>query len=221
LGPRDEAWRHWRDSSPIACKLHRSVDTQPCLWQVACAHGMQAGREGYLTRNQRATMFRVENFLVLAVLVGLFKGPSLAQELPTKRSLNLDTARQIASAAEKHARENQWKVCIAIVDDGGHLIYFQRMDGVQTGSVEVSQRKAQTAIAFKRPTKVFEEGVAGGRNALLGLPGAVPLEGGIPLTVDGEMVGAIGISGVTAQQDGMIAQAGVDALPAILRTKSN
>jgi uncharacterized protein GlcG (DUF336 family) len=126
-------------------------------------------------------------------------------------------AKQIGAAAEKHARENQWNVCIAIVDDGGHLIYFQRMDGTQTGSVLVSQRKAQTAISFKRPSKTFEEGVASGRNALLGLPGAVPLEGGIPLTVDGQMIGAIGVSGVTAQQDGMIAQAGVDALTGILK----
>ena len=144
---------------------------------------------------------------------------SNADELPTKKALSLEVARQIAAAAEKHARENQWNVCIAIVDDGGHLVYFQRMDGTQTGSVVVSQRKAQTAISFKRPTKVFEEGVAGGRTALVALPGAVPLEGGIPLTVDGQMIGAIGISGVTAQQDGMIAQAGVDALPGILGQK--
>jgi glc operon protein GlcG len=142
-----------------------------------------------------------------------------ADELPTKKVLSLDVARQVAAAAEKHARENQWNVCIAIVDDGGHLVYFQRIDGTQTGSVLVSQRKAQTAIAFKRPTKVFEEGVAGGRTALVALPGAVPLEGGIPLTVDGQMIGAIGVSGVTAQQDGMIAQAGVDALPGIVGSK--
>ena len=95
---------------------------------------------------------------------------------------------------------------------GATLIYFQRMDGTQYASVVVSQAKAQTAIGFKRPSKVFEDVVAGGRNVILSLPGAVPLEGGVPLTVDGEMIGAIGISGVTSQQDGMIAQAGVDAL---------
>ena len=142
-----------------------------------------------------------------------------ADELPSKKVLTLEVAKQIAAAAEKHARENQWNVCIAIVDDGGHLVYFQRIDGTQTGSVLVSQRKAQTAIAFKRPTKVFEEGVAGGRTALVALPGAVPLEGGIPLAVDGQMIGAIGVSGVTAQQDGTIAQAGADALPGILSRK--
>jgi uncharacterized protein GlcG (DUF336 family) len=145
--------------------------------------------------------------------------PALAADLPTKKVLSLDAAKQVAAAAEKHARENKWNVCIAIVDDGGHLVYFQRIDGTQTGSVMVSQHKAQTAISFKRPSKVFEEGVTGGRNALLGLPGAVPLEGGIPLVIDGEMIGAIGVSGVTAQQDGMIAQAGADALAAIVSKK--
>jgi uncharacterized protein GlcG (DUF336 family) len=145
--------------------------------------------------------------------------PSAAAELPTKRGLSLEVAKQIAGAAEKHARENKWNVCIAIVDDGGHLIYFQRLDGTQYGSVVVSQKKAQTAIGFKRPSKTFEEGVAGGRNALLGLPGAVPLEGGLPLTIDGEIIGAIGVSGVTAQQDGMIAQAGADSLAGIVGKK--
>ncbi len=145
--------------------------------------------------------------------------PAAAADLPTKKSLSLEIAKQVAVAAEKHARENKWNVCIAIVDDGGHLIYFQKMDGTQYGSVVVSQAKAQTAIGFKRPSKVFEDVVAGGRNVILSLPGALPIEGGVPLTVDGEMIGAIGISGVTSQQDGMIAQAGVDALSAITTKK--
>jgi glc operon protein GlcG len=152
----------------------------------------------------------------LALVCAVFAGSLCAEELPTKRVLTLAVAQKIAAAAEKHARENQWNVCIAIVDDGGHLVYFQRLDGTQTGSVQVSQRKAQTAIGFKRPSKFFEDGVAGGRNALLGLPGAVPLEGGVPLVVEGQMIGAIGVSGVTAQQDGMIAQAGADALAGII-----
>ena len=142
-----------------------------------------------------------------------------AEDLATKKALTLGIAKQIAAAAEKHAGDNKWNVCISIVDDGGHLIYFQRMDGTQTASVVVSMEKAKTAISFKRPTKVFEDGVAGGRNALLALPGATPLEGGVPIVVDGQFLGAIGVSGVTAQQDGMIAQAGVDALPAILKKK--
>jgi glc operon protein GlcG len=161
----------------------------------------------------------VRSLFFAAAASGLLTQSLRAADLPTKKVLTLEVARQIAAAAEKHARENKWNVCIAIVDDGGHLVYFQRLDGTQTGSVVVSQRKAQTAIGFKRPSKTFEEGVAGGRNALLGLPGAVPLEGGVPLVVEGQMIGAIGVSGVTAQQDGMIAQAGADALAAIVSQK--
>jgi len=90
------------------------------------------------------------------------------------------------------------------------------VDGVQTGSIQVAIRKAQAAAAFKRPTRLFEEAVAEGRTVLIALPGGMPFEGGVPITVDGQVIGAVGISGVTAQQDGMIAQAGVDALPKIL-----
>jgi glc operon protein GlcG len=161
----------------------------------------------------------IKRFLVMSIVCGVATLAICADELPTKKALSLGVAKQIAAAAEKHARENQWNVCIAIVDDGGHLVYFQRMDGTQTGSILVSQRKAEAAIAFKRPTKAFEEQVAGGRTALVALPGGVPLEGGIPLAVEGQMIGAIGVSGVTSQQDGMIAQAGADALPGILGKK--
>lgn len=165
------------------------------------------------------TQQHFNRILTVAIVWVAWAASATAEELPTKKSLSLSVAKQVAAAAEKHAQENKWNVCIAIVDDGGHLVYFQRIDGTQTGSVQVSQRKAQTAIGFKRPTKVFEEGVAGGRNALLALPGAVPLEGGVPLVVDGQMIGAIGVSGVTAQQDGMIAQAGADALAKIVGGK--
>jgi uncharacterized protein GlcG (DUF336 family) len=95
-----------------------------------------------------------------------------------------------------------------------HLV---RRDGTQYASSEVAQDKARTAIAFRRPTKAFEEAVAGGRNALLGLNGATPIEGGLPIVVDGEMLGAIGVSGVQSSQDAQVAQAGLDALPDILR----
>jgi uncharacterized protein GlcG (DUF336 family) len=103
-----------------------------------------------------------------------------------------------------------------VVDDGGHLVYFERMDGVQTGSIEVAIRKAKTAVAFKRPTRLFEQAVADGRTVLVALPNGMPFEGGVPITVGDEVIGAVGVSGVTAQQDGMIAQAGIDALPKII-----
>jgi len=132
-------------------------------------------------------------------------------QLTDKKALTLDAAKKIAAAAEAEAQKNKWNVVIAVVDDGGHLIYLQRMDTTQTGSVDVAIRKAQTAMSFKRPTKVFEDAVAGGRNALIALPGALPLEGGLPITAGGQVIGAIGVSGVTAQQDGQIAKAGADS----------
>jgi uncharacterized protein GlcG (DUF336 family) len=137
-------------------------------------------------------------------------------ELATKKALTLAVAKEIAAASSRFAQQNKWLVAITIVDDGGHMIYFERMDGVQTGSIEVAIRKAKTAVAFKRPTRLFEEDVAKGRTALVALPGGMPFEGGVPITADNQVIGAVGVSGATAQQDGMIAQAGVDALPKIL-----
>lgn len=127
-------------------------------------------------------------------------------------SINLETARKVAAAAAAEGRKNGWTVAVAIVDTGGDLVYFERMDDTQVASSHVAQEKARTAVRFKRPSKFFEEALLGGRIAVLGLPGATPLEGGIPLLVDGKIVGAIGVSGVTSQQDGVCAQAGVDAL---------
>jgi glc operon protein GlcG len=150
-----------------------------------------------------ASALMVSVFLIFAL-------PAAAQ-LVDKKALTLEAAKKIAAAAEAEAAKNKWNVVIAIVDDGGHLIYLQRMDGTQTGSVDVAIRKAQTAIAFKRPTKVFEDAIAGGRNALIALHGALPLEGGLPLITGGQPIGAIGVSGVKSTEDGQIAKAGADA----------
>ena len=155
--------------------------------------------------------------LAVAILFSLVSGIAVGAQLATKKALTLDVVKQIAAAAEAEATKNKWNVVIAIVDDGGHLIYLQRMDETQIGSVEVATQKARTAVLFKRPTKALEDAVAGGRNAILKLPGALPVEGGLPLAVDARIIGAIGASGVTSQQDGQIAKAGVDALPGILR----
>jgi glc operon protein GlcG len=149
-----------------------------------------------------------------ALFASLFLGialPATAQ-LVEKKALTLEAAKKIAAAAEAEAIKNKWNVVIAIVDDGGHLIYLQRMDGTQTGSVDVAIKKAQTAIAFKRPTKVFEDAIAGGRNALIALHGALPLEGGLPLVTGNQPIGAIGVSGVKSTEDGQIAKAGSDSL---------
>lgn len=146
--------------------------------------------------------------LSLALTAGL----SFSADLATKKSLTLDVAKQIAAAAEAEAKKNNWNVVIAILDDGANLVYLQRMDETQIGSVDVAIAKAASAIKFKRPTKVFEEAVAGGRTAILKLPGALPVEGGVPLTADGKIIGAIGVSGVQSNQDGIIATAGAGAL---------
>jgi glc operon protein GlcG len=126
--------------------------------------------------------------------------------------LNLEEAMRTADAAEEKARQENWNVVIAILDGGGHLIYLRRMDGVQIGSVDVAQAKAKSAVYFKRSTKVFEDLVKSGGTHILSLPNAIPVEGGLPIFKDGVCVGAIGISGVTSAQDGMIAEAGLKAL---------
>ncbi len=153
---------------------------------------------------------------ILTAVFCLAAATAAAADLATKKALTLTVAKQMAAAAEAEAAKNKWNVVIAIVDDGGHLIYLQRMDEAQIGSVEVAQEKARTAVKFKRPTKALEDAVTGGRTVILKLPGALPVEGGLPITVDAAVIGAIGVSGVTSQQDGQIAKAGVDALPRIV-----
>ena len=140
-----------------------------------------------------------------------------AQQLSTKRTLNLAVAKQIVAASEKEAMKNGWQMFITVVDDGGTIIYLERLDDAQIGSFEVSIEKAETALKFKRPSKAFEDLVAGGHNNIIKLPGALPVEGGIPLMADGKVIGAIGVSGGTSQQDAQVAQAGVTALEALLK----
>ena len=151
-------------------------------------------------------------FLSLALLVPLMVSATASAQLMDKKALTLAAAKKIAAAAEAEAMKNNWRVVIAIVDDGGHLVYLQRIDETQTGSIDVAIQKARGAVAYKRPTKVFEDAVAGGRNVVMTLPHSMPIEGGLPLVVDGKVIGGIGVSGVTAQQDGIVAKAGADAL---------
>lgn len=129
-----------------------------------------------------------------------------------KLFLTLNDAKKIAAAAEAEANRNHWPVAIAIVDEGGHLLFLLRLDNTQYGSIEVAMQKAKSAIAFRRPTKVLEEQVSQGHVRYLGLPGAVPIEGGLPIVLENQFLGAIGVSGVRSQQDAQIAQIGIDAL---------
>jgi|ERR1019366_5806939 uncharacterized protein GlcG (DUF336 family) len=119
--------------------------------------------------------------------------------------------KQVAQRAAEAAAQIPCAMSIAIVDDGANLAYLERMDGAMIGSVETARRKARCAVLFKRPTKAFEEALAGGRMAILSLPEVMPIEGGIPLIQNGQIVGAIGISGGTAQQDGFVATAAAEA----------
>jgi glc operon protein GlcG len=133
-------------------------------------------------------------------------------KLLTKKALSLEAAKEIAEAAAAEARRNQWTMVICIVDDGGHLIYLERMDGTQIGSVVVAQEKAATAVRFKRSTKVLEEAILGGRTVLLRMPDALPVEGGLPIIVEGQVIGAIGVSGGTSPQDAVVGSAGLKVL---------
>ncbi len=128
-----------------------------------------------------------------------------------KKILSLDDVKRVAAAAEAEARRNSWNVVIAIVDDGGHLMYLQR-EKVQLGSIEVAITKARVALMFRRPTKFWEELVASGRQGYLAMPGMLPIEGGVPLVHEGDIVGAVGVSGVKSVEDGQIAAAGAAAL---------
>ena len=132
-----------------------------------------------------------------------------AQQLPTKRVLTLEGARRVAAAAEAEARKNKWNVSIAVVDDAGHLVLFQRMDGAKLVATDIAMRKAKTAVFFQGETKGLEEEVTkGGRTALLPIEGFMPLEGGVPLMSGGQLIGAVGVSGVTGAQDAQCAKAG-------------
>jgi glc operon protein GlcG len=155
---------------------------------------------------------KIAGFAVVLALAGGAGSPQLAD----KKTLTLAFAKQIAAAAESEAAKNKFTMVIAIVDDGGNLIYLERMDETQIASIENAKGKAHTALAFKRPTKDLEDAVAGGRTALLSFPGSVMVEGGLPLIADGKIIGAIGVSGGRSPQDGSVAKAGVDAFAKIL-----
>jgi uncharacterized protein GlcG (DUF336 family) len=150
-------------------------------------------------------------FASLVLLALCVSSPARAQLLQTQ-TLSLQAAKTMAAAAEAKARENNWNVAIAIVDAAGELILFHRLDQTQPASLDIAIGKARTAARFRRPTKVLEDAVAGGRTVLLAVDGVLPLEGGLPIVVDGRVIGAVGVSGVTSQQDAQVAQAAIDAL---------
>jgi len=133
---------------------------------------------------------------------------------PYGPAITLEQAKKVMAGAEAEANKNKWNVVIAVLDSGGNLVMVHRMDGAQWGSIEVAREKAYSAVAFRRPTKVFQDLIeqGGGNMRILRLPGASPLEGGIPIVADGKLIGAVGVSGVTSQQDAQIGRAGIEAM---------
>jgi len=154
----------------------------------------------------------------LGPTAALLLGASLARadaDLPTKKVLTLEAATKVAAAAQAEAAKRGSTVVIAVVDDGGYLVVLHRLDDTQVASVEVGIGKARTAAIFRRPSKEFEDQIRSGRVAALALPGATPLQGGVPLVVGGQVIGAIGVSGNTPQEDEDIAKVGAAALPSV------
>ena len=132
--------------------------------------------------------------------------------MKTKPTLTLDDTRRIAAAAEAEATRNQWAVSLAIVDDGGHLLWLQRLDGAAPISAQIAPAKAHTAAVGRRESKLYEDMINGGRHSFLSAPLTGMLEGGVPIVVDGQCIGAVGVSGVKSTEDAQIARAGIAAL---------
>ena len=132
--------------------------------------------------------------------------------MKSKAVLTLDDLKKIAAGAEAEANKNNWNVSIAICDDGGHLLFYQRLDGAAPISAHIAPQKARTAAIGRRNTKVYEDMVNGGRFSALSMPEATHLEGGVPIIVNGDVIGAVGVSGVKSSEDAQIAEAGIKAL---------
>ena len=151
-----------------------------------------------------------------AVVFALCAAAILLAQMPNPYGLpiGVENAKKTAAAALKEAAKNNWNMAVAVVDPGGHLIYYEKMDNTQLGSANIAIDKARTAALFKRPTKAFQDALAAGANGLriLRLEGVVPVEGGVPLVIDGKIVGAIGVSGGTSAQDAQCAEVGAEAM---------
>ena len=152
----------------------------------------------------------------IGVLVVALSAATASAQLPNPygASITGENAKKVAAAALAEARKNNWNMAAAVVDPAGDLVYFEKLDGTQAASVNIAVEKARSSARFKRPTKALQDVVAAGGEGLriLGLPGAVPVDGGVPILIDGKIVGAIGMSGGTSAQDGQCAAAGASAV---------
>jgi len=168
-----------------------------------------------------SALFEEAMSFVSVALLGLASPPAAAQapfapppQIPYGMSISTESAKSAAAASIAEVRKNNWTMAIAIVDTGGHLVYFEKMQDTQTASVDLAIEKARTSALFKRPTRVFQEGVAAGGDGLrlLRLTGAIPNAGGVPIIVNGKLVGAVGVSGGSVDQDEQVAKAGASAV---------
>ena len=161
-------------------------------------------------------MSTLKNIAVAAAVAAVTCIPAAAQQAtpPYGAPITLEQAKKVIAAAEAEAQKNNFFVVITVVDTGGYVVATARLDNTQLGSIPVAEGKARTAVLYRRPSKVFEDAIAGGGIGLrvLGLQGAVPYEGGVPIIVDGKIIGAIGVSGMLPQQDGQVANAGASGL---------
>ena len=155
--------------------------------------------------------------ILAATLLLTMAAVAIQAQLPTKQVLTLDAAKKITAAAEAEAKKRGATVVIAVVDDGGYLLVLERLDDTQVASVDVGIAKARTAAIFRRPSKVFEDQIRDGRVAALALTGATPLQGGVPIIVNGKVIGAIGVSGNSPQEDEDIAKVGADSAAAAIK----
>jgi glc operon protein GlcG len=155
---------------------------------------------------------RVGLVLLLASFAGAIPAVSQTVPLVEKKTIGLAAAKKMVAAAEAEALKNKWMLSISVVDDGGNLVYFERMDGAHLSTIAISQGKARTAAQYQTATKDFEEGLSKGNSVILTLPNSVALRGGLPIVVDGQVVGGIAGSGAKGEQDEQCAQAGIDAL---------
>ena len=163
------------------------------------------------------TTFKIAFTALFVLSTAVFADAQTAMQaqLPTKQVLTLEAAKKIAAATEAEAKRRGATVVIAVVDDGGYLLVLERLDDAQVASVDVGIAKARTAAIFRRPSGVFEDQVKNGRIAALALPGAVALKGGVPIILDGKVIGAVGVSGNSPQEDEDIAKTGADSVLAI------
>jgi uncharacterized protein GlcG (DUF336 family) len=158
-------------------------------------------------------MAQLCSLLVVALVLVAAVSASAQAPPPYGAAITLDQAKKVMAGAEAEARKNNWPVVIVILDSGGNLVMLQRLDNAQWGSVEIAKEKARSAVALRRPTKALQDAIAqGGANLRLLNIGYSVLEGGIPIVVDGKIIGSVGVSGVTSQQDAQIGQAGIDTL---------